>query len=974
MLALLFSLFLYQSPQQTTAPTTPEARMAAYQTRLAMEDASPLKAFEMQSVGPHQMGGRIVDVAAFPDKPHTYFAAYASGGLWRTDDNGGSWRSLFDATPSITIGDIAVDPENLDRIWVGTGEENSSRSSYAGTGIHYTADGGKTWTHLGLTDTHHIGRILLHPNDSDTLWVAAIGRLYSTNAERGVYKSTDGGKTWRKTLYIDENTGVIDMAIDPANPDRLFAAAWERSRKAWNFVEGGPGSGVYISEDGGETWTAANEGLPTGEYMGRIGLSVCASSPNVVYACVDNQAPREDEDEDDDALTARKLAAMDQEAFLALEDEDIDSFFRRNRFHGDIKAKQVKEDLKAGELTMDDLVNYLGGRGSNLYDAPIVGLQVYRSDDHGKTWRLTHEKRIEDTVFTFGYYFGLIEVDPNDPDTVFVGGVPMLKSVDGGKTWAAAMKPNVHVDFHAIWINPTNSKHVVVGNDGGLNISWDGGENWQGYNRLPVGQFYTVTYDMAQPYNIYGGLQDNGVWYGPSTLGFSGARHNPYIDAWEAIGGGDGAFVQVDPRDNETVYLGLQFGNYQRRNLNDERDRVRIYPRHKLKEDPLRHNWMTPIVLSQHHHDIVYMGANRVLRSLDRGETWEPISDDLTTNPEEQGDVPFGTVTMLRESPHEFGTLYAGTDDGRLWITRSNGYEWKEISGDVTKGLWVSGIEVSPHDRGAVFITMTGYRNDDFRTYVYMSEDYGKTWTDIRGNLPDEPCNVIRQDRKNANILYLGTDVGLFISLDKGQRWHAHSGGMPNVPVYAMEAHPREHELIVATHGRSIYVMDLKTLQQMEPDTLEQDLVVFKAEKATFSESWGDEPSFWSMFPRTEPGTDFYFHAKTAGAATVEILSDGQTLHRGEIAATAGVNSWRWDYSVTPPAEKAKKKKRKKKDEAKADEEPPFHQGENDAWYAKAGEYTVRVSMGETTAEAAFTIDKGRGGRGRGGFSRPRGP
>ncbi len=971
---LLFSL-LFNTPQQTTQPTTPEARMASYETRKGMEAESPLKAIEFRSVGPHEMGGRIVDIAAFPDR-HTYFAAYASGGLWRTDDNGTIWRPLFDKTPSITIGDIAVDPDNLDRIWIGGGEENSSRSSYAGTGVHYSEDGGANWTHLGLTDTQHIGRIILHPKDKNTLWVAAIGRLYSTNSERGVFKTTDGGKTWRKTLYINDNTGVIDLAIDPANPDRLYAAAWERSRKAWDFVEGGPGSGVHISEDGGETWTPANNGLPTGEHMGRIGVTVCRAQPNVVYVCIDNQTPKEDEEDEDEPITRRKLPGMDEDAFLALEDKAINRFFRGNRFHREITAKSVKDDLKSDDIEMEDLVNYLGGRGSNLYDAPIVGLEVYRSDDYGKTWRRANEKPIEDTVFTFGYYFGLIEVDPNDPDTVFLGGVPLLKSVDGGKSFSGSMTPNVHVDLHAIWINPDNSKHIAVGTDGGFNMSWDGGANWQSYNRHPMGQFYTVAYDMAKPYNIYGGLQDNGVWYGPSG-GFLD-EHNPYIEPWERIGGGDGAFIQVDPRDNKTVYLGLQFGNYQRIHLDNDGDRVPIYPRHKLKEDPLRYNWMTPIVLSQHQHDIVYMGANRVLRSLDRGKTWEPISDDLTTNPAEQGNVPFGTITMLRESPHEFGTLYAGTDDGRLWTTVSNGYEWEEISGDMTKGLWISGIEISPHDKATLFVTLTGYRNDDFRTYVYMSPDRGKTWRDIRGNLPDEACNVIRQDKKNENILYLGTDTGLFISFDAGKTWNAHRGGMPNVPVYAMETHPRDHELIAATHGRSVYVMDLAVVQQIQADTFDQDLVLFETDAPTFSERWGDDPPYWNMFPNRAPHLDIHYSASQPGKATLEISRDGKSLHRVELDAQRGVNAYVWDFSVTPPAadddaKKSKRKKRKKaKDEGKEKKKVEYHKGENGRFYAVKGEYTIKITAGDKTVEQTLAVKDGNAGsRGRRGRRGP---
>jgi hypothetical protein len=502
LLAVFFSFLFLGEAKQTTQPTPPDVRMEAYAQRVAMEGASLIDAIEYRNVGPRVMGGRVVAVQGFTGHPHTYLAAYASGGLWRTRDNGTMWEPIFDTTPSITIGNMTANPNNPDEIWLGTGEDNSSRSSYAGTGIYYTNDGGKNWEHLGLVDTQHISTIVIHPEDPKTVFVSAIGRLYTRNEERGVYKTTDGGKTWEKILYINDNTGVIDIVMAPDNPDRLYAAAWERSRKAWNFVESGEGSGVYISNDGGKTWKKSNKGLPGNGYLGRIGLAVSKSNPKVLYAVVDNQSPGEDEEEETDALTRRKLADMTQVDFLGLDDAVIERFLRGSNFHADITAKSLRADMEAGDASIEDVRAYLFDSNMDLFDSGVIGVEVYRSDNSGKTWKKTNLESLYTLAYSYGYYFGVVEIDPNDEDTIFVGGVPLIKSTDGGRNFIGVQTPNVHVDHHAIWINPNNSKHVFIGNDGGVNMSWDAGVNWQGYQFQSVGQFYTVAYDMARPYRI----------------------------------------------------------------------------------------------------------------------------------------------------------------------------------------------------------------------------------------------------------------------------------------------------------------------------------------------------------------------------------------------------------------------------------------------------------------------------------------
>lgn len=943
----LYCWLLFAQPTQTTPPTTAEDRMQSYQQRLELEQKSQLTGLPFTSIGPKAMGARVVDVQAFKSKPDLFFAAYASGGLWRSQNHGQTWEPLFDQSASITIGDFAVDPANIDRIWLGTGEDNSSRSSYAGTGMYLSTDGGKSWAHKGLTDTHHISKIILHPSDPNTLWVAAIGHLYTNNAERGVFKTTDGGQTWEKVLFINEETGVIDMAIDPRDPNRLYAASWQRSRKAWNLAESGPHSALHISNDGGKTWSVSNQGLPAGDHMGRIGISVSQSNPEIIYLSVDNLSEVENPSKDHRPLNKRALREMSSETFLAFDDEAINGFLRGNSFHADITAESLREQFHKGEIGMKDLIDYMYDGNAALFDVEVKEAEVYRSDDRGQTWRKTHDQPILENVWSYGYYFGVVEVDPTNPETVYLMGVPFLKSTDGGKTWKHATTPNVHVDHHAMWIHPDNSNFLFLGNDGGIYFSYDGGQNWIGQNRQPVGQFYTLAYDMAQPYQVYGGLQDNGVWVGPAR------EQTPYSPDWEEIHSGDGAFIQVDFRDNQTVYSGYQFGHYQRLNRGTG-ETLYIYPRHQLKEDPYRFNWMTPFVVSRHVPDVLYMGANRVLRSLDRGETWKAISPDLT-HQHEFGDVPFGTLTIIKESPHSFGTLYAGSDDGRLWVNRGNLEEWVEIGKDISQGLWVSSIEVSPHTAGTVFVTFTGYRNDDFRTLVFRSTDYGKTWTDIRGNLPDEPCNVIRQDPENENLIFLGTDLGLWVSFDGAQSWQPYQDKLPNVPVYAMEIHPREGDLLVATHGRSIFLRNLNELRQMDSETFQNEITFFEIGKLDWHAGVGSqEPWNWELEDSAEKA-DFVVFATQAGSAELNIHFKDHLVATIKQDLEPGFNHIQWDYQMEIQ-EKDGKKRRKKDKEKPALTASDYKLRKDGKKFAKAGDYKATLVFNKKQYSQNFTL------------------
>ncbi|HEY0751229.1 MAG TPA: hypothetical protein VGD26_08735, partial [Chitinophagaceae bacterium] len=722
----------------------------------------------------------------------------------------------------IGIGDIAVNWETR-TIWIGTGEVNSSRSSYAGIGMYKSNDNGKTWHYSGLPESHHIGKVQLHPTDTNTLWVAVLGHLYSPNKERGVYKTTDGGKTWKQTLYIDDNTGAVDLDINPNNPNEVYAAVWYRTRRAWNFEESGKTSGIYKSTDGGITWnllTNPGSGFPTGNIVGRVGISVAPRNPQVVYAVVDNQQPKPDTAKKD-TLTylLDDLKLLSIEEFAQLDEKRLDTFLTRNRMTPKYSAKLVKQMVATKKVKPTSLYDYL--YVNTGFEGTPIGAEVYRSDNGGQSWRKTNEKELP-INFTYGYYFGKIYVSPVNSEKVFALGFTSQVSTDGGKTWKNMDKPNVHVDHHALWINPKRDSHLINGNDGGVNITYDDGEHWFKANTPAVGQFYSVAVDNAKPYNVYGGLQDNGVWYLPSQTPrnpFGGSGLGLMDNSVRNLGGGDGMQVQVDLRDNVTTYYGSQFGNYARTNRLTREGTKRITPRHELGEKPLRFNWQSPILLSSFNNDILYMGSNKLFRSFNQGDTMIAITGDLSNGPKD-GDVPYGTITAISESPLRLSLLYAGTDDGNVHVSKDAGYTWQLISAPQKKkfslpqGLWVSRIVASKFKEGRVYLSLNGYRNDDFLPYLYSSEDYGNNWYAIGKDLPAEPINVVKEDPKNENIIYVGTDGGLYVSFDKGSSFMMWNKGLPkSIPVHDIAIQERENEIILGTHGRSIYIAKLEEIQ-----------------------------------------------------------------------------------------------------------------------------------------------------------------
>ncbi|MBS1621157.1 MAG: glycosyl hydrolase [Bacteroidetes bacterium] len=844
-LLCFFSLAVYSQVTVTSA----QERLKGLQQREVLEQKSVLNSIKFRNIGPSIMSGRVDDLDVNPEDPTEFYVAYATGGLWYTQNNGQSFVPVFDSSDIIGIGDIAVNWKTR-TIWIGTGEVNSSRSSYPGIGVYKSSDNGKHWDYLGLPESHHIGKIVLHPTDNNTAWVAVLGHLYSPNKERGVYKTTDGGKTWKQTLSIDDNTGCVDMDIKPSNPNELYAAMWFRTRSTSNFVESGKTSGIYKSNDGGETWkliSGPGSGFMNGDKIGRIGLAVYPKNPKIIYAVVDNNMlkPSKERKADTSAYVKNEFKEITKDQFQQLDNKKLNNFLRQNRFPRNYTAESVKQMVATGQVKPTAVWDYLDS-DDGFTNAGIYGCEVYRSDDGGLSWKKTNEKDI-DIYNTYGYYFGKIFVSPVNDNKIFITGISLQMSTDGGKTFKDIDKRNVHSDHHVVWINPNRDDHIINGNDGGCNITYDNGEHWFFANTPSVGQYYAVVTDDEKPYNVYGGLQDNGVWYGPSSnrenIGWQSSGDYPY----KSLMGGDGMQVQVDTRDNTTAYAGSQFGAYTRMNRKTRGERKSVKPQHVLGETPLRFNWQTPILLSKMNQDIFYIGANRLYRSLNRGDSLVAISGDLTNarlndpvgQGNRRGNVPFGTITTISESPTRFGLLYVGTDDGNVQVTKDNGYSWqliskledaKEVKGKKSKsstvdtrltthGMWVTRVIASQYKEGRVFVTLNGYRNDNFDPLLYVSEDYGATWKQLGKDLPMESLNVVREDPKNDSILYVGSDGGLYVSFDQGNNFMKWDGGLPkSIPVHDIAFQVRDNEMILGTHGRSLYVTKLDDVQKLKND------------------------------------------------------------------------------------------------------------------------------------------------------------
>ncbi len=922
-------------------------------TRNALGMTSSLANYPLDNIGPTIMSGRVTDVAVNPEDPTEFYISYASGGLWYTNNNGTTFKPKFDNESVMTIGAIAVEWSSK-TIYVGTGEVNSSRSSYAGNGVYKSTDGGDSWTNIGLHESHHIGQVIIDKSNSNRILVAALGHLYSPNVERGFYLSEDGGRTWQQTLFINENSGGVDMIQDPKQPNTIYAAIWERERRAWDFKESGEGSGIYKSTDGGKKWkliSSKESGFPIGSGVGRIGLDVTYKNDKAyVYAILDNydRRPKEDEDKKEE-LTKEDFKEISVSDFLALEDDDLGTFLESNNFPNKYTPEKIKSLVKLKTIEPKSLAEYLEDANSMLFDTDVIGAEVYLSEDNGISFKKTHKGYINGLYNSYGYYFGKIIVEPNNPSVSYILGVPILRSDDFGASWKSISGDNVHADHHELWVNPMNPKHIINGNDGGVNISYDKGENWIKCNTPSVGQFYAVNVDNASPYNVYAGAQDNGVWVGPSDYKHNVRWHQSGKYPYQSLIGGDGMQIQIDNRDHNVVYTGFQFGNYFRINQSTG-DRSYITPKHELGDRPYRWNWQAPILLSTHNQDILYMGCNKLMRSLDKGENFKEISRDLTKGGK-KGDVAYGTIVTIDESIENFGKLVIGTDDGKVQLTKDGGITWQDISLGLPLDRWVSRAIFSQKDDNIIYVSINGYRWDDFSSYLYKSTDNGQSWEAISSSLPVEPINVIKEDPADSDILYVGTDHGLYISLNGGASFETLADSMPNVAVHDVVVQAKEDHLIVGTHGRSIYKVDLQYIRKLKNNT--EEIYLFDLPKTKYKERWGYQYAVYSDVYEPSLYYEVYSNKNTKGAIIISTI-DKKELFKESITISKGINKLEYHLNIDTSNEKVLEKYINK--DKKKGEKLILKKGENGKIYLMPGEYILDLKVDGKNYSKQFNV------------------
>ncbi len=797
-LVLLLSVFPILAQ---TRPATAAAQPAAKPFE------SAIQSLRFREIGPATMGGRVNDIEVPIQDPKVIYAAMASAGILKSVNGGTTWETLFDKEAVATIGDVAVAPSNPQIVWAGSGESNNRQSSSWGNGVYKSMDAGKTWKNMGLEKTLAIARVVIHPTNPDVVWVAATGNLWGASPERGVYKTTDGGKTWAHVLKVNDDTGATELVIDHESPSVLYAAMYQRRRTVFGFNGSGAHSALYKSVDGGDTWKMVTTGMPYNTEnaptprpenlleTGRISIAVYRKNTDIVYVTVEHAN---------------------------------------------------------------------GG--------------VYRSTDKGETWT----KMAEIAAVPRPMYFSKLQVDPNNEQRLWLAGVAMQYSEDAGRTWTGNFSRAPHADTHGFWINPNDSNHIVQGNDGGINISFDRGRTWDYSNTVPLGYFYEVGADNSLPYKVCGGLQDNNTWCGPSmTTNPQGISNSD----WYTVGGGDGFFAQPHPTDPDIVYGESQDGNLFRRNVRTGESK-QIRPREELGEKNFRFQWNSPILISSHDPNTVYYAGNFVFKSTERGDNWKKVSPDLTTNVDRNtlqimGKVPdkntrsrhdgvqqYPAVTTISESPVNRNVLWAGTDDGNLQVTR-DGQNWKNVVDKVPglpKGTYVSRVVASNSSEGSAYATFDGHRMGDFKVYVYMTSDFGETWKSIVSNLPQNNgiVSVIREHPRNPNLLFVGTEYGMYASIDRGTNWTKFHMNLPTVPVDDILIHPRENDLILATHGRSIWIMDdITPLEQMNDAVLASDIHLFDPRRSVQWRTWSNKPltsdkAFYGQNPPNGAMINFY--------------------------------------------------------------------------------------------------------------------
>lgn len=818
-----------------------------------------LRGFTYRALGPYRAGSWVSDIAVpeAPAKSHlyTFYVALRYGGVWKTTNNGTTFQPIFDAQDVTGIGCLALAPSNEQIVWVGTGDASSVRVAYPGDGVYKSIDAGKTWQRMGLGETGHIGRIVIHPANPEIVYVAAMGRLWSTGAERGVFKTADGGRTWKKVLYVNDQTGAIDLAVDRAHPDTLYAAMYDVQRRPWKLIEGGVGSGVFKTTDGGRTWRKLTGGLPARQ--GRIGLDIYQRNPQIVYAVTENLGTRP--------------PTGDESA--------------RDRARG-----------------LDPQRRKIGG-------------EVYRTDDGGKTWRKT-TGAAADMSAKAGYSFNQIRVDPSSDRRIIINSDSLISSEDGGKTWKGltwnerSLFASAFGDFRTMWIDPQNPDRWILGSDGGVHISYDGGKTCDHYSNIPGGEFYSIAVDMDRPYRIYGGLQDHESWRGP--INGPAGRVGP--EDWVTVGESDGMYNRVDPTDSRWVYNTHEWGGHYRLDQRT-RERKAIAPTRPTGQPPLRWNWTPPLVLSPFNSRILYTGAQVLFRSVDQGDHWDEISPDLTTSDASKisppgSTVQYCTLTTIAESPLTPGVIWVGTDDGRVQVTRNHGATWTDLTGTIVAAgggpddYATTRVVPSRHAAGTAYVTRNGRRFDEFTPVVMKTTDFGATWTSISGNLADRAVDVLIEDLDDAEILLVGTNKGVEVTLDGGRRWVALKGNMPAVPVTDMLIHPRERDLIVATYGRGLYVAPTEWLAEAKQGAFDGAAHLFAVRPRPLPppgplgnfEFYGDR----TLVVPNDDGLnfDYYLKANVDGRVTITIADgSGKEVRALTGAGAAGMNRATWDMT-----------------------------------------------------------------------------
>ena len=819
-------------------------------------DQHLLQPLAFRNLGPFWLGARVSDIAV-PDAPeaahlYTFYVSFWTGGIWKTTNNGTTFQPVFDKQNNLSIGAIAVAPSNADLVWAGTGDAFTSRSSLAGNGVYKSTDGGKTWANMGLADTQHIARIAIHPGNPNIVYVAAMGHLFSDNEQRGIFRTRDGGRTWDKALFVGPHVGAIDLVMDPQHPDVLYAATYDKTRLPWQLVPDGPGSGIYKTSDGGDHWVKLGGGLPE-SHVGRIGLDIYRRNPQILYAVVENDNPR----------TVRVAGGRD-------------------------------------------------GRGG-VQDA--IGGEVYRTEDGGGTWKKMNAEDYD--VSPKGpYYFNQIRVDPNDDQNIFVTQDGLRHSINGGRTWdGPRMFPRMFGDVRTLWIDPANSNRMIQGSDGGIAVSYDGGRTSTAPQNIPVEEVYALSVDNDEPYNIYAGLQDHENWRCPSATGMG--RVTP--QDCRAVGGGDGITTLVDPSDSRWLYTNREYGSHSRV---DQKLGIRtsIMPRQSdPSQPPYRFIWETPIVISPHAPATIYTGGQMLLKSTDRGDHWSAISPDLSTHPSDKilpssegrlpGGIPWFAISSISESPLAAGEIWAGTSDGNVWVTRDGGARWTDLTARVSaKGgradAYVTRVRASAHVAGRAYLTKSGYRFDDFAPYVYRTDDYGATWTPISTDLPSAPVNVIAEDPVNPNLLFLGSDDGVFVSLDRGARWVCMNNNLPRVSIHDLVIQARQKDLVLGTYGRGIWITNIAPLEELNATVLAKDVHLFAISDTVQRVPWqfaANDYLFGQQnlqTPNPPSGMGIWYYLKEAASSAPAIVitdSTGKQVAKLSGSGDVGLHFVSWD-------------------------------------------------------------------------------